>query len=234
MWISVLTGRIMDVTCKKLHQESKDGFVTFHKNLPISINQILHFMKMITALFITLLQFTQEKQNNSQKVPRDDVKANITKRKGGAMHKEPSKPSMDVTSETSRNMNVSHSHTILSGQAPTSGSSGFAWAKRRNPEVSSTLSDGSRSKISALDPTFAKGTYDLPRHVVDASERRYKDKIGHDVQYGDSATQSYLSMDFDRREETDALMNSQVNLKSSGNCQKILLITKTVWLSSSA
>lgn len=125
-------------------------------------------------------------QNISQNARRDDGKSHLTKGKGGAMHKDYTKPHMDAMSETSQ-MNVANGNGYSVGSNNT-----FTWVKRRKQDASSTLSDGSRSKISALDPNFAKGTYDL--------------------------TTQRVSMDFDPAE----LMNAQVNMKSSREYKKML------------
>ncbi|CAJ1947049.1 unnamed protein product [Sphenostylis stenocarpa] len=97
---------------------------------------------------------------------RNDGKAHLTKGKGGAMYKEHSKPPLDVMSETSQVMNVVNgSGYSVPIQVPGSNDA-YTWVKRRKQDASSTLSDGSRSKISALDPNFAKGTYDLTTQRV--------------------------------------------------------------------
>ncbi|KAG4911675.1 hypothetical protein JHK82_052277 [Glycine max] len=128
----------------------------------------------------------EDMQNISQNARRDDGKSHLTKGKGGAMHKDYTKPHMDAMSETSQ-MNVANGNGYSVGSNNT-----FTWVKRRKQDASSTLSDGSRSKISALDPNFAKGTYDL--------------------------TTQRVSMDFDPAE----LMNAQVNMKSSREYKKML------------
>ncbi|XP_054804147.1 cyclin-dependent kinase C-2 C-like isoform X2 [Prosopis cineraria] len=157
----------------------------------------------------------REKQNNSQKVVKDDVKSYLHKGKGEAMQKEPSKPSIEIMSQTSQINGVPRGFSILAGPAPASGASGFAWAKRRKPEVSSTLSDGSKSKISALDPTFAKGTYNLTRHVIDVAERKFKGNTGHQTKSGQpehidaSDTYSNLSTNFDSMETPDSVTDTQ-------------------------
>ncbi|RDX74679.1 Protein IMPAIRED IN BABA-INDUCED STERILITY 1, partial [Mucuna pruriens] len=115
----------------------------------------------------------EEMQNISQNAGIDDGREHVTKGKVGAMHKEQSKPSNDAKSEADQVGNDSNGYAVYSGPAPVSGSSGFTWAKRRKPEASSILSDGSRSKISSLDPTFAKGTYDLTKHGIEVSERKH-------------------------------------------------------------
>lgn len=122
--------------------------------------------------------------NISHKARRDDGKTHHTKEKGGSVYKDYSKPSMDAMSETSQLVNVADGNGY-SVPLQGSGSNNFTWVKRRKPDASSTLSDGSRSKISALDPNFAKGTYDLSKQRV--------------------------SMDFDPKE----LVNAHVNIKNS-------------------
>ncbi|KAE9605077.1 hypothetical protein Lal_00036681 [Lupinus albus] len=97
----------------------------------------------------------EEMQNISQNASKNDGKTHLTKGKVGSTHQ-------------SHQLN-----RLYSGPAPVTGSSGFTWTKRRKPAASSTLSDSSRSKISALDPTFAKGTYDLTKHGIDVSKRKY-------------------------------------------------------------
>ncbi|KAG5129438.1 hypothetical protein JHK84_035835 [Glycine max] len=97
----------------------------------------------------------EDTQNISENARRDDGKAHLTKGKGGAMHKDYTKSHLDAMSETSQ-MNVANGNGYSVGSNNT-----FTWVKRRKQDASSTLSDGSRSKISALDPNFAKRTYDL-------------------------------------------------------------------------
>lgn len=180
-------------------------------------------------------------QNISQNACRDDDgKAHITKGKVGGMHKEQQKPSYDAKSEASQVMNGCNGYSgAYSGPAPVTGSSGFTWAKRRKPDASSILSDGSRSKISALDPTFAKGTYDLTKHGIEVSERKHnynnnnrshiQDETSKHVSQkqwgrngrwesfdGADTYRSNYYMEFDLTEKKDALINIQVSLKSSG------------------
>ncbi|XP_061358090.1 cyclin-dependent kinase C-2 C-like [Gastrolobium bilobum] len=106
---------------------------------------------------------TTSKENIPQNARRDDGKAHLTRGKGGAMHQP--KPALDAMSEASQMMNDANGKGY-SVPTQVQGSSGFTWAKRRKQDASSTLSDGSRSKISALDPNFAKGTYDLTKQRV--------------------------------------------------------------------
>jgi len=124
-------------------------------------------------------------QNISQNARKDGGKPNLPKGKGDTMHKDHSKTSMDAMLETSQRLNVADGNGYSVPVKVKGVSNDFSWSKRRKQDASSTLSDGSRSKISALDPNFAKGTYDLPNQRV--------------------------SMDFDPKE----LMNAQVNIISS-------------------
>ncbi|XP_027350818.1 protein IMPAIRED IN BABA-INDUCED STERILITY 1-like isoform X2 [Abrus precatorius] len=161
------------------------------------------------------------KENISQNACTDDGKTRITKGKVGAMHKEQPKASYDAKSEAAQLMNGSNGFSAYSGPAPVSGSSGFTWVKRKKHD-SSILSDGSRSKISALDPAFAKGTYDLTKHGIEVSERNhnYQDEISnhlsqkhqaHHVQSFDAADACHSNyyMEFDLTDKTDSLIDTQ-------------------------
>ncbi|XP_061365995.1 cyclin-dependent kinase C-2 C-like [Gastrolobium bilobum] len=141
----------------------------------------------------------EEMQNISQNTVRDDGKAHIAKVKVGARHKEQLQPSHHAKSETAQMMNGCNGYSVYSGPAPVSGSSGFTWAKMRKQDSSSALSDGSRSKISALDPSFAKGTYDLTKQGIEVSERKHNYNAYHSNHY----------LEFDPTEKTDALINAQ-------------------------
>ncbi|KAI5442912.1 cyclin-dependent kinase C-2 C [Lathyrus oleraceus] len=104
------------------------------------------------------------KENISQNTRKDDGKASFSKGKGGSMLKDHSKTSMDAMLETSQKFNVADGNGYT---VPVQGGSNeYSWTKRRKQEASSILSDGSRSKISALDPNFAKETYDLTKQRV--------------------------------------------------------------------
>ncbi|KAL2329923.1 hypothetical protein Fmac_017504 [Flemingia macrophylla] len=128
---------------------------------------------------LPFLVFVKEMQNISESACTNDGKAHVTKGKVGDIHREQPKPSHDSKSETAQVVNNGcNGYGVYSGPAPVSGSSGFTWAKRR-PEASSILSDNSRSKISALDPTFAKDTYDLTKHGIEVSERKHSYKTSH-------------------------------------------------------
>ncbi|XP_057436037.1 cyclin-dependent kinase C-2 C-like isoform X2 [Lotus japonicus] len=168
------------------------------------------------------------KENTSQNACRDDDgKAHLTKGKVGGVHKGQQKSSYNAKSEAQR-VNGSNGYSVYSGPAPVTGSSGFTWVKRRKPEVSSVLSDSSRSKISALDPTFAKGTYDLTKHGIDISERKHsystshqdetskgvlqKNQARHGLRESFDIADTYRSnhyMEYDLTEKTDAQINTQ-------------------------
>lgn len=115
-------------------------------------------------------------QNVSQNASKDDDgKANLKKGRVGPINKEQQKNLYDAKSEATQRTNgyKGYSAGAYSGPSQITGSSGFTWTKRRKPDASSVLSDGSRSKISSLDPTFAKGTYDLTKHKIEVSERKH-------------------------------------------------------------
>lgn len=122
-----------------------------------------------------------ETQNISQNTRKDDGKASVSKGKGGSMIKDHTKTTMDAMLETSQKLNLVDSNGYSVPVQIKGGSNEYSWTKRRKQDASSTLSDGSRSKISALDPNFAKGTYDLSKQRV--------------------------TMDFDPKELTNAQVN---------------------------
>jgi hypothetical protein len=103
----------------------------------------------------------QETQDHAQLAHRNNVSdAHIPKQRSSVFVRgETLKPSLDTMSETSQVMNPSQGDSGYSGPADVAASSGFTWAKRRKEDVVSTISDGSKSKISALDPSFAKSSY---------------------------------------------------------------------------
>ncbi|KAG4399489.1 hypothetical protein GLYMA_08G240700v4 [Glycine max] len=173
------------------------------------------------------------KENVSQNPGTNDGRAYVTKGKvAGAMHKEQPKPSYDAKSEAAQVVNGCNGYSVYSGPAPISGSSGFTWAKRRKPKASSILSDGSRSKVSALDPTFAKGTYDLTEHGIEVSERKHSYNTSHRDETSSYVSKKYQAplvqqksfdvadtynsnyyMDFDFTDKMDALIDTQGHRK---------------------
>ncbi|MED6149437.1 hypothetical protein PIB30_062367 [Stylosanthes scabra] len=128
------------------------------------------------------------KENGSHNVRRSDGRSHASK---GTARKDHLNPDMDAVSDLSQMVHVADgSGFSVPAQV------GYDWVKRRKQDASSTLSDGSRSKISALDTTFAKGTYDLNRQMFTALERKYNDKQGyHD--------ETRVTMDFDPAELLD-------------------------------
>ncbi|TKY65136.1 serine/threonine-protein kinase [Spatholobus suberectus] len=172
------------------------------------------------------------KENISQNAGTDDGRVHVTKGKVGAMHKEQPKPSYDAKSEAVQVVNGCNGNSVYSGPAPVSGSSGFTWAKWRKAEAPSMLSDGSRSKISALDPTFAKGTYDLTKHGIEVSERKHSYNTSHQDETSNYVLQKHQAtrvqqksfditdtynsnyyMEFDFTHKMDALIDTQGHRK---------------------
>ncbi|KAL1291541.1 probable serine/threonine-protein kinase At1g54610 isoform X2 [Arachis ipaensis] len=133
------------------------------------------------------------KENGPHNVRRSDGRSHIQKGIGG--HKDHLHPEMDAVSDLSQMVNIADGNGFT---VPAQG--GYDWVKRRKQDASSTLSDGSRSKISALDPNFAKGTYDLNRQRMTALDKRYNDKQGYHEE-------TRVTMDFDPSE----LLNHQGN-----------------------
>lgn len=180
-------------------------------------------------------------QNSSQNIgTSDDGRAHVAKVKIGALHKEQPKASCDAKSEATQVVDGCNGNSLYSGPAPVSASSGFTWAKRRKPEASSILSDGSRSKISALDPIFVQGACDLTKHEIEVSERkhgfntRHQDRTSSHVlpiyqaprfqqksfDLADKYNSNYF-MEFDFTDKLDTLLD-QVSLKSSVEFEHVL------------
>ncbi|XP_024033114.1 protein IMPAIRED IN BABA-INDUCED STERILITY 1 [Morus notabilis] len=116
---------------------------------------------------ISKLAQKEEAQENAQIGRRNNVTNNdaqIIKDKGGHLRRDSFKPSFDTVSETYQMLSTQQGDSAFSGPIPVSASSGFAWAAvRRKDDVASAISDGSKSQFSALDPSFAKSTYGLPK-----------------------------------------------------------------------
>ncbi|KAJ7974363.1 GPCR kinase [Quillaja saponaria] len=166
------------------------------------------------------LQKPALKVNNTQIVRKDNgSNPYLPKGKSGALRRELLKPSFDTMSETSQAINESE------------GSSGFTWAKRRRADHGSTLSDGAKSRISALDPSFANSVYDLTKqdnNNIDVSDDKYtnnwdhktdntakhekqKHQLGRPESFDAADIYHYqdISMEFYHIEQADALINSQ-------------------------
>ncbi|GMN42180.1 hypothetical protein TIFTF001_011391 [Ficus carica] len=115
---------------------------------------------------IAKLALKEEAQENTigrrNNVSNND--AQMLMGKGGHMRRDSFKPSFDTVSETYQAMSTQQGDSAFSGPIPVSASSGFAWAAvRRKDDITSVISDGSKSQFSALDPSFAKSTYGLPK-----------------------------------------------------------------------
>ncbi|KAJ1421428.1 Serine/threonine-protein kinase, active site [Sesbania bispinosa] len=219
----------MDAKTREDMRRKKNGAKVREREAVTSRRQRLGHKVLQDPNNVSKPALKEEMQNASQNTYRDDGKAHHTKGKAGAMHKEQQKPLYDAKSEVAQMMNgSSNGYSVYSGPAPVTGSSGFTWAKRRKPDTSSILSDGSRSKISELDPTFAKGTYDLTKHGIQVSERKHNYNTSHQdetslhvlqmhqAHHGqresfdvDDAYHSNHYMEFDLSEKTDALINTQ-------------------------
>jgi hypothetical protein len=156
----------------------------------------------------------QEKEDNSQVDERsNERRSHIPKGKG----------SFDTMSETSQ-VGEGDSSTY-SGPTEVPAPSGFTWAKRRKEAaVQSTISDGSKSKISALDPSFAKTSYLTKKENDDLLSRvlnkHAMQKQQHQLERPDSfdASDIYhshnISMTFSEKEETDSLRSKKVREQS--------------------
>uniref|UniRef100_A0A0A0LTT2 Protein kinase domain-containing protein n=1 Tax=Cucumis sativus TaxID=3659 RepID=A0A0A0LTT2_CUCSA len=93
---------------------------------------------------------------------------NLSKdQQGDVFQRDPQKKQQqlyDTTSETSQAAATAPNQggdSAFTAPMLVSASSGFAWVKRRKEEATSTISDGLKSQISALDPSFANYTMEL-------------------------------------------------------------------------
>ncbi|KAL1322750.1 hypothetical protein HN51_067746 [Arachis hypogaea] len=154
----------------------------------------------------------EEMQNNAQNGGRDDKVYQTKGRIGLVQQKEMQhKPMFDAKSEAAKT-NGSHGYSVYSGPAPASGSTGFTWATKRRKDAASTLSDGSRSKISGLDPNFAKGTYDLARQGIDVSQRNRSYTNFQDETHQESFDGADEYLDYDPTEKADSMISTQGNI----------------------
>jgi hypothetical protein len=166
----------------------------------------------------------QEKEDNSQVDERsNERRSHIPKGKDSFVRGEAAKASFDTMSETSQ-VGEGDSSTY-SGPTEVPAPSGFTWAKRRKEAaVQSTISDGSKSKISALDPSFAKTSYLTKKENDDLLSRvlnkHAMQKQQHQLERPDSfdASDIYhshnISMTFSEKEETDSLRSKKVREQS--------------------
>lgn len=111
----------------------------------------------------------QDAQENSHYVRRNigNTTAQTLKARGGALHRESLKLPFDTVSEAFQVSDTQGGDSTLSGPVPVSASSGFAWAKRRKGDVTSAVSDTSKSQFSSLDPSFANSVYHITKQRND-------------------------------------------------------------------
>lgn len=174
--------------------------------------------------------FEQVVQENTQIAHRNNGTNNdgqVLREKVSHLRRESFKPSFDTVSETYQYHDLSTQQggdTTFSGPIPVSASSGFAWATaaaiRRKDDVTSAISDGSKSQFSALDPSFAKSTYGLPKLVSQDFEGRKDSKremrkqqrnLNHQPESFDTAD---LYQSQDHTYQKGALTNNLVSIKA--------------------
>ena len=218
-----LPSKEMDAKNREYMERKKNGGKVREHEAVTSGRQRRGHKVLQDPISVSKPTMKEEMQNVSQNACRDDEgKPHHTKGEGGAMNKELEKHLKDAKSEAAQAMNGYNGYSSYSGPAPVTGSSGFTWVKRRKPEASSILSDGSRSKISALDPNFAKGTYDLTKHRIEVSERKLNYNLSHRDETSKFALQNHCGrnagsfdvadiyhsnyyMDFDLTDKTDEI-----------------------------
>ncbi|XP_022133888.1 probable serine/threonine-protein kinase At1g54610 isoform X3 [Momordica charantia] len=107
----------------------------------------------------------EETDENIQYQRNGGNTANLPKEHGDVFKREPQKPTYDTKSEASQALTgTNQGDSAFTAPLPVSASSGFAWVKKRKEEATSTISDGLKSQISALDPSFANYTIDLTKY----------------------------------------------------------------------
>ncbi|KAG6578560.1 Protein IMPAIRED IN BABA-INDUCED STERILITY 1, partial [Cucurbita argyrosperma subsp. sororia] len=112
---------------------------------------------------------SQEAEENSQPARRNNGSnsANLSNEQGDVFQREPQKPLYDATSMTSQAATApQRGDSAFTAPIPVSSSSGFAWVKKRKEEATSTISDGLKSQISALDPSFANFTLESTKKQI--------------------------------------------------------------------
>lgn len=108
----------------------------------------------------------EEAEENIQPSRRNGSNtANPSKEQGDIFQRDPQKQLYDTTSEGSQAATAPNQRgdSAFTAPIPVSASSGFAWVKKRKEEATSTISDGLKSQISALDPSFANYTFELTK-----------------------------------------------------------------------
>ncbi|KAJ9173247.1 hypothetical protein P3X46_016404 [Hevea brasiliensis] len=183
----------------------------------------------------------QERNSNNKFAPKEEVKentqfvrkindSNAQMDKGREVVNRELNSTFDTTSETSQ---ATKGDYVFSGPAPVIASSGFAWAKRRKEDVTSTLSynqDISMSEISALYSSsfnFANSSFNLAKeederhdsqeatakHVMQKQRRRFGSSDSFD------ASNLYHFNDSKATDEADALTSYPNYLKRRENIE---------------
>ncbi|KAA0039451.1 putative serine/threonine-protein kinase [Cucumis melo var. makuwa] len=90
--------------------------------------------------------------------------ANLSKEQGDVFQRDPQKQLFDTTSESqAATAPNQRGDSAFTAPIPVSASSGFSWVKKRKEEATSAISDGLKSQISALDPSFANYTFEITK-----------------------------------------------------------------------
>lgn len=135
----------------------------FHLNHS-SLTTLLSIIKLLPT-FMEIFP-PQEAEENIQPSRRNGSNtANPSKEQGDIFQRDPQKQLYDTTSEGSQAATAPNQRgdSAFTAPIPVSASSGFAWVKKRKEEATSTISDGLKSQISALDPSFANYTFELTK-----------------------------------------------------------------------
>ncbi|KAG6602518.1 Protein IMPAIRED IN BABA-INDUCED STERILITY 1, partial [Cucurbita argyrosperma subsp. sororia] len=151
----------------------------------------------------------KEKEDGEENIQpsRRNNGSNHSNEQGDVFQRESQKPLYDTTSEAAAATAPNQiGDSAFTAPIPLSASSGFAWVKKRKEEATSTISDGLKSQISALDPSFANYTLEFTRKynehtnipansVTQDYELRKQQRRVHDFPESfDTSEESFLEM----------------------------------------
>ncbi|XP_022961615.1 protein IMPAIRED IN BABA-INDUCED STERILITY 1-like [Cucurbita moschata] len=151
----------------------------------------------------------KEKEDGEENIQpsRRNNGSNHSNEQGDVFQRESQKPLYDTTSEAAAATAPNQiGDSAFTAPIPLSASSGFAWVKKRKEEATSTISDGLKSQISALDPSFANYTLEFTRKynehtnipansVTQDYELRKQQRRVHDFPESfDASEESFLEM----------------------------------------
>ncbi|XP_031741619.1 protein IMPAIRED IN BABA-INDUCED STERILITY 1 isoform X2 [Cucumis sativus] len=169
----------------------------------------------------------EEAEENIQPSRRNGSStANLCKEQGDVFQRDPQKQLFDTTSESqAATAPNQRGDSAFTAPIPVSASSGFAWVKKRKEEATSTVSDGLKSQISSLDPSFANYTFELTKkqnghtHIPVSSgtqeyELRKNHRRKHNFPESFDASEAYPFLDMSNELYPKPPSNTAANLEN--------------------